>query len=231
MLGISLLALAGQYPAGTAKFIFLHSATPGTPEAEFIDQLAAAIPGLALVRPNESVSTLATLHEDLKSRAVEGAAAGVSTYVFIHGLHRFKKLRQDDEFSFSMDSGSTASPGAQFNELITEGSSLGIHLLVSLDTFNNVNRSFNRKVLTEFEMRVVFQMSANDSASLIDSPAAGNLGLHRALFYNEHDGTLETFRPYAAPDSAWLEKITKAPTSRTPAAAAPVQQDQPLGHQ
>ena len=229
MLGISLLALAGQYPAGTASFIFLHSATPGTPEAEFIDQLAAAVPSLALVRPNESVSTLATLHEDLKSRAVEGAAAGVSTYVFIHGLHRFKKLRQDDEFSFSMDSGSTASPGAQFNELITEGSSLGIHLLVSLDTFNNVNRSFNRKVLTEFEMRVVFQMSANDSASLIDSPAAGNLGLHRALFYNEHDGTLETFRPYAAPDSAWLEKITKVPTSRTP--AAPVQQDQPLGHQ
>jgi S-DNA-T family DNA segregation ATPase FtsK/SpoIIIE len=46
-------------------------------------------------------------------------------------------------------------------------------------------------------MRVVFQMSANDSASLIDSPKASGLGLHRALCYNEQEGTLETFRPYA----------------------------------
>jgi S-DNA-T family DNA segregation ATPase FtsK/SpoIIIE len=55
-------------------------------------------------------------------------------------------------------------------------------------------------------MRVVFQMSSNDSASLIDSPKAGDLGLHRALFYNEHEGTLETFRPYAPPDSEWLDE-------------------------
>jgi hypothetical protein len=33
---------------------------------------------------------------------------------------------------------------------------------------------------------------------------ASTLGLHRALYYNEQAGTLETFRPYAAPDSAWL---------------------------
>jgi hypothetical protein len=61
--------------------------------------------------------------------------------------------------------------------------------------------------MAEFEMRVLFQMSANDSANLIDSPAATMLGLHRALFYNEHLGTLETFRPYAMPDSVWIEEI------------------------
>ena len=56
-------------------------------------------------------------------------------------------------------------------------------------------------------MRVVFQMSANDSASLIDSPKASNLGLHRALFYNEHEGYLETFRPYAMPQPDWLRQL------------------------
>ena len=74
-----------------------------------------------------------------------------------------------------------------------------------MDSFNNVNRTMSRKALSEFEMRVVFQMSANDSASLIDSPKASTLGLHRALLYNEQAGTLETFRPYAAPDAEWLE--------------------------
>ncbi len=29
----------------------------------------------------------------------------------------------------------------------------------------------------------------------------------RALFYNEHLGTLETFRPYALPDAAWIEEL------------------------
>jgi hypothetical protein len=58
-------------------------------------------------------------------------------------------------------------------------------------------------------MRVLFQMSANDSASLIDNPKANNLGLHRALFYNEHEGWLETFRPYALPDGAWLEATAR----------------------
>jgi hypothetical protein len=53
-------------------------------------------------------------------------------------------------------------------------------------------------------MRVIFQMSANDSASLIDSPRASTLGLHRAIYYNEHEGYLETFRPYSFPDSQWL---------------------------
>lgn len=67
-------------------------------------------------------------------------------------------------------------------------------------------RSLSRKALSEFEMRVVFQMSANDSASLIESPAANDLGLHRAIFYNGQQGWTETFRPYALPDDAWLEE-------------------------
>ena len=121
-----------------------------------------------------------------------------------------------------MDSESPTSPGTQFNELIAEGSSHGLHLLVSLDTYNNVNRSLSRKALTEFEMRVVFQMSANDSSSLIDSPAASNLGLHRALFYNEHDGTLETFRPYAPPGLVWMENAIGILSGRTPTPAGHV---------
>jgi len=66
-------------------------------------------------------------------------------------------------------------------------------------------RFLSRKALSEFEMRVVFQMSANDSASLIESPAANDLGLHRAILFNGQQGWTETFRPYALPDEAWLE--------------------------
>jgi hypothetical protein len=137
-------------------------------------------------------------------------ANGPPVFFFVHGLQRFKKLRQEDEFAFSSSEESGGSPGTQFADLITEGASHGLHLIVMVDTFNNVNRSMSRKALSEFEMRVLFQMSANDSASLIDSPKASGLGLHRAVLYNEQAGTLETFRPYAAPDPEWIQYATHA---------------------
>jgi hypothetical protein len=207
MLAISLLSIAAQYPVGTAKFVLIQSTTPGSSEAELLDRVVAAVPHpITVSRGPEIPQIMADLSAELKARSSGEAPAGApTTFVLIHGLHRFKKLRQEDDFSFSSggdDAG--GNPGAQFGDLTTEGSSFGIHLLVTIDTFNNVNRSMSRKALTEFEMRVVFQMSGNDSASLIDSPKASNLGLHRALYYNEQAGTLETFRPYAAPDSAWL---------------------------
>jgi hypothetical protein len=143
---------------------------------------------------------------ELKRRA-DGEPGAEEIFLFVHGLQRFKKLRHEDDFGFSASEDATPKTGAQFAGLIAEGSSNGIHILASIDTYSSVNRFLSRKALGEFDMRVVFQMSANDSASLIDSPKAGNLGLHRALYYNEHEGTLETFRPYAMPENGWLNHI------------------------
>ncbi|HEY9508355.1 MAG TPA: hypothetical protein VIV82_00690, partial [Verrucomicrobiae bacterium] len=90
--------------------------------------------------------------------------------------------------------------------LINEGSSRGVHVILTCDTYNNVNRFLGRKTLSEFEMRVLFQMSANDSASLIDEPDASTLGLNRALYYNDREGYTEIFRPYALPGNEWIEE-------------------------
>jgi hypothetical protein len=95
------------------------------------------------------------------------------------------------------------------NRIICEGASVGLHVLCACDTLNNVNRFLSRKALGEFELRVLFQMSANDSASLIDSPKANDLGLHRALFYNDQEGYLETFRPYSLPGREWLDTAAR----------------------
>ena len=82
----------------------------------------------------------------------------------------------------------------------------GLQIHVPYD--NNVNRFLGRKMLSEFEMRVLFQMSTNDSASLCDDPKASNLGLHRALYYNEQEGWLETFRPYALPAGERIDEVS-----------------------
>jgi len=202
MLAASLVALAAQHPAGTAKFVLFHTGGPGG--GDLLTGVSADLPGrVTVVQPNDIARAMDDLAGELQLR-MAGEAQTPPVFVFIHGLQKFKKLRYEDDYDFSGGGDSAANPGKQLNTLITEGSSHGIHLIVTFDTFSNIGRALSRKALGEFEMRVVFQMSANDSASLIDSPQAGDLGLHRALFYNEHEGYLETFRPYAAPPPGWL---------------------------
>ena len=210
MLGVSLLALAAQYPQGKVKFVLFQSTTPGTAEAELLDQVVRSVPhDIVVVQGHDVSSAINDLSTEMKARSSGEVAVHEAPAIFllIHGLHKFKKLKHEDDFSFS-SGGDDAGPdaGAQFDKLISEGSGYGIHIIVTVDTLNSLNRFMNRKALSEFEMRVLFQMSANDSASLIDSPKASDLGLHRALFYNEHEGSLETFRPYATPDAEWLRQ-------------------------
>jgi hypothetical protein len=156
-------------------------------------------------------AAMTDLATELKARTSGEVAAHEApvTFLLVQGLQKFKKLRHEDDFSFSSSDEGGEDPGKQFDKLITEGSSYGMHIIAAVDTLNSLNRFMNRKAISEFEIRVLFQMSANDSASLIDSPKASDLGLHRALFYNEHEGTLETFRPYATPDPDWLRQAAE----------------------
>lgn len=212
MMGMALVSLAAQCPAGGARFYFIHASAPESADEIFLSKIFASIPqGLTQVRVHELGDAMTAIADELKERSSGDSSAAPPVFVFIHGLHKFKKLRAEDDFDFSMgDSDSGPKPSAQFTELINEGSSHGMHIITTVDTFNNVGRFISRKALSEFEMRVVFQMSQNDSASLIDSPKASTLGLHRALLYNEHEGTLETFRPYAMPDDEWISGVKAA---------------------
>jgi S-DNA-T family DNA segregation ATPase FtsK/SpoIIIE len=212
ILGVSLVSLAAQHYNGSARVILLDSAPPGSPQAEFLDRVIQSI-SLPVERPKAGgIPQLMTeLSEELKKRSGEEQTfEGPTIYLFIQGLENFKKLRQEEEFSFSSggdDSG--PNPAVVLQTLITEGPSHGIHIIITCDTFNNVSRFLGRKALSEFAMRVLFQMSASDSAALIDAPDAGTLGLNRALLYNDREGYMETFRPYARPGNDWLDDVAR----------------------
>ena len=217
LMGVGMVSLAAQYPRAAARFVVLDSTAPDSPQRAFVERVAGSLPQRAdVVRAGDLAEVLGELVEDMKRRAddAQGAEAP-ATFLFVFGLQNFKKLKQEDDFSFSTSDDAGANPAKLLGELITGGAAVGIHLIAACDTYNNVTRYLGRKALTEFEMRVLFQMSANDSASLIDNPKANNLGLHRALFYNEHEGWLETFRPYAQPDRAWLDEAAGLLSQRT----------------
>jgi hypothetical protein len=203
ILSVALIALGAQFPKNAVRFVVCDSTPPGFPQRECLQKTIQAVPHEVILTSNSNLAeVMGNLAEELKLRA-ENEQSGPEIFVLIQGLQNFKKLRQEDEFSFSSSSSEAPNPAAILLSLITEGPARGMHLIVTCDTYNSLNRFLGRKTLSEFEMRVVFQMSASDSASLIDSPAAATLGLHRALYYNDREGSLETFRPYAQPDPAW----------------------------
>jgi len=210
MLALSLVGLAAQHPAERARFVLLDSSGPDTPPAALLKRLASVPPQQVLpVKQRDLTEAMNELAGEIDRRQdLDDALAAPSVYVIVYGLHQFRKLRYEEDFSFSVDdAGAEPDPGRQFSALLREGPSLGLHVIAWCDTLNNVNRTFSRRGLSEFEMRVLFQMSAADSSSLIDTPEASDLGLHRALFYNEQEGTLEKFRPYSLPTTDWLDAV------------------------
>ncbi len=135
----------------------------------------------------------------------------------IYDIQRFRDLRKnDDDFGFSSNFGEDkpASASKSFLTILKDGPAARVHTIVWCDSVNNLNRTFDRQALREFEIRVLFQMSANDSSALIDSPAAAKLGPNRALFCSEEENRIEKFRPYGLPDPKWLDRIARQLHSR-----------------
>ena len=103
--------------------------------------------------------------------------------------------------------------------VLREGPTFGVHTLIWCDTYNSLNRTFDRQTLRELDNRILFQMSATDSANLMDSPIASRLGEHRAILYSEEQGQFEKFRPYGPPTNEWVQWVKRQLEKRTHVAA------------
>ncbi len=215
ILAAALISLAAQHPPAetngrpVARFTVLDGSPDDSPHHGFLTKVAGVLPHAVRTGGwRETAALVAELAEEVERRQKVNEADAPALYLFVYGLQRFRDLRKaEDDFSFSRRGEDKPSPSKQFATVLREGPALGVHTLVWCDSLNNVNRSFDRQGLREFELRVLFQMSATDSSVLIDSPLAGRLGLHRALFHSEDQGRLEKFRPYGLPSEEWLAEV------------------------
>ncbi|MEM1109599.1 MAG: FtsK/SpoIIIE domain-containing protein [Planctomycetota bacterium] len=212
-----LLSLAASHhPVTTsegARFVVFNGST----EPEHDDQIRQTLDtlphGVAQVPFRDVDTSLAELHAELKRRIEEGATDAPTTFIAVFGLQRFRQFRKsDDGFSFSLDddAGGSAKPDEQLLEILRDGPVVGMHLIVFADRAASIEPVFDRRALREFDNRVMFQMSATDSAQIIDSSEANDLGPYRALLYREDRGTITRFRPYGMPSDDDLARFKKA---------------------
>jgi len=167
----------------------------------------------------DGAAAFAALTNEITRRQGEAAEDQVPIYVLIYDIQRFRDLRKaDDDFGFSSrsydDAPQADPPSKMFLTVLRDGPPVGIHTIVWCDSVNNLQRTFDRSGTREFENRIMFQMSSNDSSTLIDSPAASKLGENRALYYSEEENRVEKFRPYGLPEAEWLEQVKARFASR-----------------
>jgi DNA segregation ATPase FtsK/SpoIIIE, S-DNA-T family len=214
----SLLSLAAQHApdapgrdAPGTRFYVLDGTRPEAPEVGFWHRLEPVVPHrLEIGDPRRLAVLIGEVAEDLARRQQDTGTLYPPLYLFVYNLGRFRELRKEDDYSFgSRDDEAPPNPAKQFSTILREGPALGIHVIAWCDTYATVNRLLDRQAVRDFELRALFQMSATDSSSLIESPDAARLGVHRALLYDEGQGRMEKFRPYGVPSSTWLETIAK----------------------
>lgn len=210
----AILSLAAAHSPKDIKIKILDGTRPDAPARERLLSLVKALPHDIEVCDYRRTGDLITeLNTTMKSRQDQSAVADDHIFFFVLGLEKFRMLRMEDEFSFSSGS-DAASPSKGFTDLLTEGPNTGIHSIIWVDTLGNLNRSLSRKMLREFEMRVLFQMSESDSSELIDSPAANKLGMYNALSFSAQSGQIEKLRPYATPDNEIIGEFSRIITAR-----------------
>jgi DNA segregation ATPase FtsK/SpoIIIE, S-DNA-T family len=190
-----------------ARLILLNGFTPGDAAHEALGILEGNSQGFQLTEPHDLDETMKELGSVLDARAGENQRNLPPVVLMIPFLERYRALRHDPDLAFSLDGEPSDTAGAILRRLLTEGPAFGMHVIVSIDTFNNVNRCLGRRTLAEFDQRVLFQMSATDSASLMDAPDAAHLGHYRAIIFEESGGRQEVFRPYAQPATEWFKNL------------------------
>jgi hypothetical protein len=206
----SMIALAAQHPKGTCVFYVLDGTPADSPFAGTFEKLSQILPHeVKMIEFRAVGDAMNELAQEMSRRqTVENLPELPSIYVMIYGLQRFRPLRKSEDSFGGFGSGDEEKkpePDKQFADLLREGPPLGMHTITWCDTPASLERTLDRAAMREFDNRVLFQMSANDSSNLIDSPAGNKLGMFRALAYSEEQGVFEKFRPYGLADRAWLE--------------------------
>ena len=217
----ALVSLATQLPhdlCGSA-FTILDGTPDDVDEADYLPKLAAKLPH-AVAPPRSGLpAAIRDLALEFDRRQKGETADRSPRFLMVFGIQRFRELRKaEEEYSFGRrEANREPSPSERFASILRDGPPVGIHVVIWCDSLTNLNRAFERPQLREFAQRVLFQMSATDSSTLMDTPAASKLGRNRALYLQEDQERPEKFRPYGVPSWDWLNRVCERLKAREPA--------------
>lgn len=166
-------------------------------------RLSALTPeGIPIVGRRDMANLIEGCAREVSRRTESGAIGQPEFFVFIIGLHRARDLRPSDNDFPSLAMGDPSkqdkSPRENLAVILRDGPEVGIHVVMTCDTFANLERIVERSVLREIGFRMSGPLSAQDSQRLFDDQVAAGIDKpHRMVLYEDDKvGVFQLFRPY-----------------------------------
>ena len=193
----SISSLALNHESNKVCFYIFDGSSVDQPREEIFSKFTDCISHEShIIKPNKAEEAIL----EIKNKMAEDK----KIFLFFHGYQKFRKLKQEESFSWDDEEQST---GKTISEIFSDGPESSVHSILWCDSWNSFSRMAPRKILNDFEYRLLYQISQSDSVSLMDSPDATKLGLHTALLFNDQTGDASKFRPFALPGTEWNEKL------------------------
>ena len=160
------------------------------------------------VIPRDSASELNQLAQTVSERGNDDSH-GEPIVVIVDPLERFRDLRQDESFNFSLDSAVHSPTGSTaLQTLLREGPAAGVFVILISGSADTLSRWLPRASQHDLALRILGPMNSSDSSLLIDSPVATDLSAATLLLYDDADGRITKFRRCDLPESSvvkhWL---------------------------
>ena len=209
LMAMGLLSLGLQHSPEASKFFVFDGTPDDAVTAGTLGRIVNALPHqVQLPDRNTLTEALGALGKEVTARQKGDSADRTPCFVFINGIQWYRELRKEEDYGFGRRGAEkTVSAAENLATILRDGPIVNVFTIIWADTPANLARSVDRSGQREFGQRVLFQMSANDSSTLIDSPAASRLGKNRALYTTEEMPYPEKFRPYGLPSRDWLQIV------------------------
>tara|TARA_R110002049_G_scaffold4601_5_gene32402 strand:+ start:566730 stop:570806 length:4077 start_codon:yes stop_codon:yes gene_type:complete len=155
---------------------------------------------VAAIKPRDAESEIVRLSALVKQRGEESENEA-PVVVVIDPLERFRDLRQNEAFSFSLDAPAAGETGsAALQSLLRDGPAANVFVILVCGSAETLSRWLPRSAHHDLELRILGRMNASDSSALIDTPAASDLSAATVLLYDDADGGITKFRQCDLPD-------------------------------
>jgi hypothetical protein len=122
---------------------------------------------------------------------------GVTLLVLL-GVHKLLDLKLESS-ALPPRAGTELKPGLDFADLLHTGPEMGVHVLAWASGFGNLVRNIDpgRKLLRDFNHRVIFQVSEEDSLAVLGNRQGSQLGELAGLHFDAVENQLKRFRPFS----------------------------------
>lgn len=159
---------------------------------------------ISVVKPRECEREMLEVGKIVKERSASEQSFP-PMFIFIDPLERFRELRQEEGYSFSLGGESdTKNPSVAFQEVLRDGPSVNVFCVVACASVETLSRWLPRASHRDIELRLLGQMNPSDSAFLMDSSEASDLTASTVLLYDDSDGSTRKCRVLNQPDQRML---------------------------